>query len=186
MFSVASGDAGIAAVASGWDDSIDASSEPTTAILAKDGFTLTVHGTGNGTLILRDGDTELLRVQPRSASQQQGYAAERTITFVNPDTAERYVTFTIDELRQFEQQTNHDVSRIERHQLVLHSADANTWSINDTANIAGDNAAVLALHVTNDTLITAITTSPGQRSLAAAAPTVQLFTAELPRSLLGQ
>jgi len=178
--SVIAGDEGIAVVATSWSDQGGTESDPIPAILVKDGYTLTVGESDFSGLELRRGDTKLARIPIFSTL---GYVADvtaETITVLDHDTGDPYVTFTFDELRQLESATNMVPAPPTQESMVLFSTDAHTWSINDITDFAGTNTGVDKLQITTQGLITAIAHDPSGQQTTSNPSSVQIFTAELP------
>jgi len=175
----AAGDQGIAATVHATSPEIDFATAFPEVILVKDGYTLTANdGTANN-LVLRQGPDTLITKHP-SSSSQAGIMADlsnQTVTFVDPKTADPYVAFTIDELRQLETAANKGLKNAGPQTQILFSTDAITWTVNDIAGTAGANRNVTGLQVTSHGLIAATTTEPATPTDP---PATQIFIADYP------
>ena len=137
---------------------------------------------------MRAGLTEIVTVfgpAPRDTSSYRYDFDADIITILDPDSGDALVTFTVDELRQLEWETNQDLGPVASTRQILYSADTVTWHRNTFESIAdtqNPHASVTALHLTDTTLIALITDNysflpPWQQ---APLPNTRIYTAELP------
>jgi len=183
---------GVAAVAQGWDTSAMADGiRLTPAILVKDGFTLSIDETRFGGLVLRRDGVKLYEVGYYSGDV--GPFVERldgsrryvvdletgSVTFIDPDTSERFVTFSLDERRQLSEFSRLETRSVVPEQTVIFSPDARTWSASNPADFAGERGLVSKLQVTADGLI-AVVSNPMTLLFAPGPPDVRVYRAGLP------
>lgn len=179
---LAAGDEGIAATVYTTATGTAAPTDLPEVILVKDGYTLTAnYGGGADNLALRRGQDTLITTYLDS-DIQAGIVADlgnETVTFIDPQTSDPYVTFTIDELRQLDTTANKGRQIVGRQSLIIFSPDATTWTITD---IIGPSTSgnVSGLQVTSHGLIAAITTQPATPSAPPNASTTQIFIADYP------
>ncbi len=179
---LAAGDEGIAATVYTTPPEAAVRTDLPEVILMKDGYTLAANDGGTNNLVLRRGQDTLITVYAYSNSQA-GIVADLgngTVTFVDPQTSDPYVTFTIDELRQLETIANKGRLYVGTQSRILFSSDAITWTINDVAGLAGTSGYVADMQVTSHGLIAAITTQPATPSAPPDASTTQIVIADYP------
>ncbi len=180
---IAAGEAGIAAVATGYDESMGFE-EPEPFVLEKDGYALTADEM-RSSLVLSEGDTEVLRLFLDSGQVHEEVAVDfptRTVTFIDPATDDPVVTFTFDELDEAQQASYEGMDESREQRAFLFSRDGSEWSVQDLTDIVGENAFVSELLVRDDQVIAVLAQVPisfatGPPSIP---PTVQIWTAPTP------
>ncbi len=179
---LAAGNEGIAATVYATPPEAAVRTDLPEVILMKDGYTLTANDGDTNNLVLRRGQDTLITVYAYSNSQA-GIVADlgnETVTFVDPQTSDPYVTFTIDELRQLDATANKGRQNVGTQSRILFSSDAITWTINDIAGPAETNRYVADMQITSHGLIAVITTRPATPSAPPDASTTQIFIADYP------
>ena len=185
---VASGDAGIAAVAVGYDEFMDGGmefGEPEPIVLEKDGYILTVDEM-RGRLVLAAGEDEILSLFLHSERIHEEVVADfpnRTMTFLDPDTLEPLVTFTFDEIEAAENAafgSFQDLEMGREQQVFMFSADGARWSAQDLGGVIGDGQDVSGLVVAGERVVAVVSTFQQTFSGPPRIPSVQIWTALVP------
>jgi hypothetical protein len=151
--SLATGEAGVALVAVGWEEPMGSwVYEP--VVIAKDGHTLTVDE-ASGSLVLDHG-VEEHRWTIHSPSTQDDIAvdlAAETITITHPDSREVLLTLSFEEidrasaLRSATQQTDG------AHKAFVFTADGETWAVEDFSKKVGQGRRVTDVDVTESAVL---------------------------------
>lgn len=182
-YPLSAGSAGIAAVAHGYDESMDfgfAGPEP--IVLERDGYTLTVDQE-RGSLIVAEGDTELLRLFLDSERVPEEVITDleaKTMTFLDPDTGEALATFTFDELEEAEQASFEGMEGGRDRQVFLFSTDGSGWSVQDLSEVAGEGSSVEGLQVMEDRVVATVTEFSESFAGPPSLPRVMIWTGLVP------
>lgn len=182
-YPLAAGEAGIAAVGHGYDESMDfdfAGPEP--IVLEESGYTLTIDQE-RGSLIVADGNTEVLRLLMHSEQVHDEIVVDfpaRTMTFLDPESGEALMTFTFDELEEAEQASFEGMEEGMDQQVFLFSPDGSAWSVQDVADFTGNEGSIDAMLVADDRVVAIVAEHsaifPGPPSL----PYVRIWTGLVP------
>ena len=186
---VTAGDAGIAAVANGYDEFMDMGmefEEPEPIVLEKDGYTLTADQM-RGRLVLTSGDDEVLSLFMHSERVHDEVVADfpaKTLTFLDPDTLEPLVTFTFQEIEEAEEAAFGAFGEMQEvggeQQVFMFSADGAHWTAHDLGSVFGEDQDVSELLVARDRVVAVVAQYEQNFSGPPVPPRVQLWTALVP------
>jgi hypothetical protein len=158
---IAGGDHGVAMALGGWTGP-NRSIEPSSALLIKDQYTL-VAGPEPRQLVLSDATGEVLDISRGLIFGDPVLRVDiptRTVAFLNPETGEPYVSFTLSELRRLETSAGLDKAFRNVDLWVLHSSDTTTWSASEVPNFDTLGSAAFSVHASRDAVLIASTPLP--------------------------
>ena len=151
-------------------------------MLEKDGYALRVDEM-RGSLLLSKGDDEVLRLFLHGEQVHEEVTVDfnaRTMTFLDPDTNQAFVTFTFDEIEQAQQEQYENMGMGNEQQAFLSSPDGSEWSVQDLDDILGDDQSITVLYVTADRVIAAVSQDSNVMTGPPPAPEVQMWFAPIP------
>lgn len=157
---IAAGGAGVAGLAQGyvWDDVERAPDPP---VIMRDGFRLSLDDWG-GSIRLRGQDVamEWPLHSDEVAENLSVDMLQGTIEFLDPETGDHLVSFTIEEIERAQEEWLRTAPWTTRHQGFLFSPDGEEWSLSNLSEDLGEFASMVSLTVTDTSVVAVVLRNP--------------------------